>query len=457
MKHAETIIGLIEKRSYTALRAHAASLPAADLAEAIEETPTKSAVLFFRLLAKSTAAEVFSYLSQESQRRLIEAFSDKELRAVIGELFVDDCADLVEEMPASVVQRILSAADPDTRRAVNEILRYPKDSAGTVMTTEYVLLKEDMTVAESFQKIRREAIDKETIYTSYVTDKNRRLLGTVSAKELLLASPDAVIRDVYRPHALSVETGDDRESVAQMFDRYDLLALPVVDKEKRLVGIITVDDAIDVLHAEAEEDFHKMAAMTPSDTPYLRTSVLRIFLSRIPWLCLLLLSATFTGAVIASFENALAACVVLTAFIPMLMDTGGNSGSQASVTVIRGLSLGEIRPRDAFRVLLKELRVSLLCGASLAVVAFLKVLLIDHLLIGSVTELPFEIAFTVSATLLLTVVAAKVIGCLLPILAKRIGFDPAVMASPFITTIVDAVALIVYFRIASVALLPLLS
>ena len=447
---------LVSERKFALLKEELLSLPSPDLAEELSDAPERYLILFFRLLPKENAAEVFSYLEKDRRHALVSAFSDKELRMLTEELFLDDCADLLEEMPATVVTRILAAADPDTRRQLNELLRYPEDSAGSMMTTEFVMLRREMTVADAFAKIRREAIDKETVYTMYVVDTARRLIGTVSAKELLLASPEKAVGEIYRPNALFVNTGDDREEVARMFDKYDLLALPVVDAEERLVGIVTVDDAIDVLHAEAEEDFHVMAAMTPTDTPYLRTSTFRLYLARVPWLAVLLLSATLTGAIISSFEAALAVSTALAAFIPMLMGTGGNAGSQASVVVIRGLSLGEIQPRDAFRVLWKELRVAVLTALTLAVLAFAKVVLIDGFLFGSIETHLYETAFVVSAALLVTVIAALLIGGLLPVLAKAMRLDPAVMASPFITTIVDAVALLVYFYIASAALLPLL-
>ena len=456
MKRTESWFDLVSERKFALLKEELLSLPAPDLAEELSDVPERYALLFFRLLPKENAAEVFSYLEKDRRHALVSAFSDKELRILTEELFLDDCADLLEEMPATVVTRILAAADPDTRRQLNELLRYPEDSAGSMMTTEFVMLRREMTVAEAFAKIRKEAIDKETVYTVYVVDAARRLIGTVSAKELLLASPEKTVGEIYRPNALFVNTGDDREAVARMFDKYDLLALPVADAEGRLVGIVTVDDAIDVLHAEAEEDFQVMAAITPTDTPYLRTSTFRLYLARIPWLAVLLLSATLTGAIISSFESALAVSTVLAAFIPMLMGTGGNAGSQASVVVIRGLSLGEIRPRDALRVLWKELRVAILTALTLAILAFAKVVLVDGLLFGSIETHLYETAFVVAAALLLTVIAALLIGGLLPVLAKAIHLDPAVMASPFITTIVDAVALLVYFYIASAALLPLL-
>lgn len=450
---------LYEKKKFSALRSCLATKNSADIAELFDGMDPAMRPVIYRLLPKELAAEVFVEMDPEHREALIGSFSDKELHDILAELYLDDTADLVEEMPAGVVQRILRNADPDTRQELNELLRYPKNSAGALMTTEYVRLKESMTVAEAFRHIREVAIDKETIYTCYVTDMNRKLIGLVTAKELLLADPDKKITDIMHREVISIPTLTDKEEVAHMFDKYNFLAMPVVDTENRLVGIVTVDDAMDVLHEEAEEDFQVMAAITPTEQPYVKTSVFKTYSARIPWLMLLMISATFTGTIIAGFESALSVCVALTAFIPMLMDTGGNSGSQASVTVIRGLSLGEIGYRDTGRVLFKELRVAILCGLTLGVVTFGKVLLVDYLLMGSIkpTDHPVVVAVVVSITLMLTVICAKLIGCLLPILAKRLGFDPAVMASPFITTVVDAVSLLIYFRIAQTMLIPLLS
>ncbi len=449
---AEQIRTFLEQKQLLALRRRIKEERAADLAELFSELASEEQILIYRLLPKELAAEVLIEMSADMQKVLIDSFSDYELRQVLSELYSDDTADLVEEMPDNFVRRILNNCTPDMRREVNELLKYPEESAGSIMTTEYVRLKAAMTVEEAFAHIRGVAIDKETIYTCYVTDASRVLTGILSAKALLLADPAALVGDIMEENIVSVHTHDDREAVARMFDKYDFLALPVVDSDRHLVGIITVDDAIDVISEEVEEDFAKMAAITPNvEKPYLKLSVREIFLSRIPWLFLLMISATFTGLIITSFEAALAASVILTSFIPMLMDTGGNSGSQASVTVIRGISLGEIRFRDAFSVIWKELRVALLCALCLGAVNFGKILLIDRLLMGN-PEVTLAVALVVSLTLAATVIVAKLIGCALPILAHKLGFDPAVMASPFITTVVDAVSLVVYFSIATSAL-----
>ena len=387
-------------------------------------------------------------MDQDKQEYIINAFSDAELKATLDELYYDDTADIIEEMPATVVKRILKTASPDMRKAVNELLKYPEDSAGSIMTTEFVRLKKSYTVRDSLELIRKVGIDKETIYTCYVTDELSHLIGIVTAKDLLLTPLERKIEEIMTEHVIDVNTLDDQEQIAMMFSKYDFIALPVTDKEGRLVGIITVDDAIDVMQEEVEEDFAKMAAITPNDTEYLKTSVWKIWGSRIPWLLLLMISATFTGMIISKFESALAVLPILTAFIPMLMDTGGNSGSQASVTVIRGISLGEVEFRDFFRVLWKEFRVALLCGASLGTAAMLKVMLVDHMIMKN-DEVTWTVALVVGITLLATILCAKAIGCSLPLFAKKIGLDPAVMASPFITTIVDAVSLLVYFRVAS--------
>ncbi|MBQ1620191.1 MAG: magnesium transporter, partial [Oscillospiraceae bacterium] len=358
--------------------------------------------------------------------------------------------DIVEEMPANVVKRILKHADPETRKQINEILKYPEDSAGSLMTTEILDLKRTMTVSDAFKRIRRTAADMETISVCYVTDEGRHLLGVVTIRTLLLAEEDDVVEELMDPNVIFVNTLDDREEVAQMFSKYDFLVMPVVDAEGRLVGIVTVDDAIDVMEEEATEDIEKMAAMLPSDKPYLKTGIFETWKARIPWLLLLMVSATFTGQIIAGFENALAATAILTAYIPMLMDTGGNCGGQASVTVIRGISLDEIEFSDLPRVVWKEIRVGVVCGATLAAANFLKIMFLDRLVFHN--PITVTIAFVICATMLLTVVCAKVIGCVLPLLAKKMGFDPAVMSSPFITTLVDAVSLLIYFRFASVLL-----
>ena len=383
-------------------------------------------------------------MDENAQELLIHGYSDTELKEVVDELYVDDAVDLIEEMPANVVKRILQQADPDTRKMINEILKYPDDSAGSIMTTEYVSLRPNMTVLDAIKRIRRTGVDKETIYTSYLTKENRKLIGILSIKTLLLSDEDDVVEHIMETNVISVNTLDDQEVVAQMFNKYDFLAIPVVDRENRLVGIVTVDDAIDVMQEEATEDMEVMAAITASDKPYMKTSVFETWRKRIPWLLILMISATFTGMIITSFEDALAAQVALTAFIPMLMDTGGNSGSQTSVTIIRGLSLGEIEFRDLPRIIWKECRVAVLCGVTLAAANFVKLMLFDRVGVS--------IAMVVCLTLIATVIVAKIIGCTLPMLAKKVGFDPAVMASPFITTAVDAISLLVYFQIAKLLL-----
>ena len=444
----DEIIELLQQKRYSSLRELIQAEQAVDIAEVLLDMSKEQRIIIYRLLPKGLAAQVFVDMDTEMQQDLINSFSDFELRQTLDELFVDDTADIIEEMPATVVRRILRNSSTDTRRTLNELLKYPETSAGSIMTTEYVRLKENMTVKEAFAHIRSVALDKETVYNCYVTDEKRVLQGIVTVRTLLLASYDALVGDIMERNVVSVLTLEDREEVARMFDRYDYLALPVVDRENRLVGIITFDDAIDVMHEEVEEDFAKMAAITPTEKPYLRTSVHQIWKSRVPWLLILMISATFTGMIISSFEDALQGLAVLTIFIPMLMDTGGNSGSQASVTIIRGLSLGEIGFKDIPRVIWKELRVSLMCGVCLSVIGFLKIILVDRILMGN-DDVTYMVAFVVSVTLCITILVAKIIGCSLPILAKKIGFDPAVMASPFITTIVDAISLVVYFSIAS--------
>ena len=383
------------------------------------------------------------------QQLLIEAFSDTELREVMDELFMDDTVDIIDEMPATVAKRILSQTDANTRKMINQLLAYPDDSAGSIMTTEYVDLKKNMTVDAAFDRIRKIGLDTETIYTCYVTDASRRLLGIVTVKDLLLNEKTCVIGDIMDENIIFANTLDDKEEVAGQFEKYDLMALPVVDKENRLVGIITVDDAIDVIQDEATEDIEKMAAILPSDKTYFRTGVFSTFKALIPWLLLLMISATFTGAIISGFEEKLTVLPALIAFIPMLMDTGGNSGSQSSVTIIRGISLGDIEFKDIGRVIWKELRVALCCSAVLATVNFAKMWLVDYLMLHTFDPgRQFAEIGVVCVTLFFTVIVAKLIGCVLPIIAKKIGFDPAVMASPFITTIVDAISLFIYFNIA---------
>ncbi len=447
----ERVEDLVERKRWPQLRSELVRLEPADIALVLDDLPEDRLPLLYRLLPKELAAEVFVEMEPELQELLIRTFSDAELKEVLDELYVDDTVDLIEEMPANVVKRILKHADPETRRSVNEILKYPEDSAGSIMTTEFVDLKRDMTVEDAFKRIRRTGVDKETINICYVTDPSRHLLGLVSIRTLLLAEEDDILEDIMETNVVSVDTLDDKEDVAQDLSRYDFLAMPVVDQEGRLVGIVTIDDAIDVMEEEATEDIEKMAAITPSDKPYLRTSVLSTFAARIPWLLLLMVSATFTGIIISSFEDALSACVVLTGFIPMLMDTGGNCGSQASVTVIRGLSLNEIEFSDLLKVVWKEIRVAVLCGVVLALANFVKMMLVDRLLLGNTALTPM-VALVICMTLVCTVFCAKVIGCTLPMAAKKLGFDPAVMASPFITTIVDAISLAIYFQFATMLL-----
>ncbi len=442
----ETALALAADRKFFELRNLLLTAEPVDIAPLFEQMTKEQSTVVFRFLPKELAAEVFVNMEPETQEFLISSFTDSELRSILDEMFLDDTVDVIEEMPAFLVSRILSNSKPDNRIVINQLLSYPKDSAGSIMTTEYVGLRPTMTVSEAFAQIRAVGLDSETVYTCYVT-KNRKLLGVISAKTLLLSDPSAVISELMTENVISVTTVDGKEEAAALFQKYGFLALPVVDSEGRMVGIITVDDALSVLREADEEDFNKMAAITPTDKPYLKTSPVRIWLSRIPWLLLMMVSATFTGMIISGFENALAAQVLLTAFIPMLMDSGGNAGSQASVTVIRGISVGEIAFRDLFKVLFKELRVSMLCGLTLATATFGKMFLVDKLLLGN--EITVDIALTVCLTLALTVICAKLIGCSLPLFAKKLGFDPAVMASPFITTIVDAVSLLLYFAIAT--------
>ena len=440
----------LERKQYAHLRDLLLPLEAADIAALCEEMDDK-VPLMFRLLPKELAAEVFVELDSDEQEILIRSFSNTELKEVLDELYLDDTVDIVEEMPAIVVKRILQHSDPDTRKSINEILKYPDDSAGSIMTTEFVDLKETMTVEDALKRIRRTGPDKETINICYVIDDGRHLLGLLSIRTLLLSEEDDVIHDIMQTNIISVQTLDDQEAVARSLSKYGFLALPVVDQENRLVGIITVDDAMDVLQEEVTEDIEKMAAMLPSDKPYLKTGIFETFKARIPWLLLLMISATFTGQIISTFENALAAATILTAYIPMLKDTGGNCGSQASVSVIRGISLNEIEFSDLLQVIWKEIRVAVICGVALSAANFVKLMLADRLLFhNQLVTIP--VAAVICSTMVCTVLCAKLVGCTLPLLAKKIGFDPAVMASPFITTIVDAISLLIYFQFASAIL-----
>ena len=448
----KALLKMLAEKKYASLRDILVTMNPIDVAGLFDDLEEKQIPVMFRLLPKEQAAETFVEMEPDAQQLLIQGFSDNELREVLDELYVDDAADLVEEMPANVVRRILAQADPEMRQSINQILRYPENSAGALMTMEYVSLRPEMTVEEAILRIRRQGVDKETIYTCYVLEKDRTLLGIVTVKDLLLAeSDDTEIREIMTESVISVNTQDDQEEVAKMFSKYNFLALPVVDTENRMVGIVTFDDAMDVMEEEATEDMEIMAAMTPSEKSYLKSTPFDLYKHRIPWLMLLMVSATFTGMIISSFESALALLPALTAFIPMLMDTGGNCGSQSSVTVIRSLSLDELEFSDLLTVMWKEVRTALLCGATLAVLCFAKVLLVDRLLMGN-TSISLSVDLVICLALGVTVVIAKIVGCSLPLLAKKLGFDPAVMASPFITTIVDALSLLVYFLFAKTIL-----
>ena len=447
----KALLKMLEEKKYLTLRDLLVTMNPSDIAGLFVEVEDEKIPLMFRLLPKELAAETFVEMEPEAQELLIRSFSDNELKEIVDELYVDDAAALVEEMPANVVKRILKQADPEMRQSINQILRYPENSAGSMMTTEYVTLRPQMTVEEAILRIRRQGVDKETIYTCYVTE-GRKLIGLVTVKDLLLAELDDMpVRDIMITNLISVTTHTDQEEVVRMFSKYNFLALPVVDGENRLVGIVTFDDAMDVMEDEATEDIEIMGGMLPSEKTYLRSSVFELFKNRIPWLMLLMVSATFTGLIINAFEGALAAQVALTAFIPMLMGTGGNSGSQSSVTVIRALSLDELELSDVWSVIWKELRTSILCAVALAVVCFGKIWLVDHLLMGN-EDITLMINVVVCLALAATVVFAKVVGGTLPLIAKALKMDPAVMASPFITTIVDAVSLLLYFIFASALL-----
>ncbi len=444
---------LLHEKQYKAIKSIFDTMNPVDTAALLPEFEDRQLVLLFRLIPKENAANVFTYIEPEHQQILLEAFTDTELENIMDDMFIDDTVDIIEEMPANVVERMLAAAG-DKRNAINAVLNYPEDSAGSIMTLEYISLYPTMTIGDALKKIKSRGEYSETVNICYIIEKHK-LLGTISAMDLLTCDDDELLTDIMDDNPITVNTLSDKEDVAQLFNKYDVFAIPVVDKENCMVGIVTVDDAIDVIQEEAEEDFQKMAAIAPTDKPYLKTSVWDLWKVRIPWLLLLMLSATFTGIIISSFEDALSRVVVLTAYIPMLMGTGGNSGSQSSVMVIRGLSLGEVESRDIFKVLWKEIRVSILCGVSLAIACFVKVVLIDGMLLKTdgVNEL---VALVVALTLCATVICAKLIGCVLPIAAKVLKLDPAVMASPFITTIVDAVSLLVYFSVAR-SFIPALS
>ena len=448
----KTLITLLDEKKYATLRDIMATMNPIDIAAMFDSLQEQRIPLLFRLLPKELAAETFVEMEPDAQELLIRGFSDRELKDVVDELYVDDAADLVEEMPANVVKRILRQADPDMRNSINQILRYKEFSAGSIMTTEYVSLRPDMTVEAAILRIRRQGVDKETIYTCYVIDRNRKLLGLVTVKDLLLAEDDEMpIMDMMETNVIYATTSTDQEEVAQMLNKYNFLAIPVVDAENRMVGIVTFDDAMDVMVDEATEDIELMAGMTPSEKTYLKSSVLELFKNRIPWLLLLMITSTFTGLIITSFEDALSAQVALTAFIPMLMGTGGNCGSQSSVSIIRALSLSELKLSDTFRVVWKEIRTAVLCGVVLSAFCFVKLLVVDRMMLGN-QDITIMVDLVVCCALAVTVLLAKMVGALLPMAAQALRLDPAVMASPFITSIVDALSLLVYFMFANLIL-----
>ena len=442
---------LLADKKYRMLREKVNDLNEADIAEYIESLPDDKQLLVFRMLAKDKASDVFAFLPADVQEIIINSITDNELGRIIEDLYVDDAVDMLEELPATVVRRVLKSAKPETRSLINQFLNYPENSAGSIMTAEYIALKQEMQVHDAFDYIRSHAEQSESIYVLFVTDQQRHLEGVVTVKDLLLHDYEDYIGDIMDDNVIRCVTTDDQEDVAELFNRYDLLSLAVVDQENRLVGIVTVDDAVDVMEDEATEDIEKMAAILPTEKPYFKTGVFATWKSRIPWLMLLMVGATFTGIIISNFENQLAACVALTGFIPMLMDTAGNSGSQSSVTIIRALSLGDVEFRDIFRVIWKEVRVAVACGVTLAAVNFLKIWLIDRMLLGN-SGITLMVDAVVCITLCVTIICAKLVGCTLPLLADKLGFDPAVMASPFITTIVDALSLLIFFTFARMML-----
>ena len=442
---------LLNEKQLKALRQHLEDSDAFDVSEFLTELEPQQMIKVFRVLSKEHGAEVFAELDVPEQQYIINSVTDAELGNILEELYLDDTVDLMEELPANVVARVMRISTPETRKLINQYLKYPENSAGSIMTAEFIDLKKYMSVKESFARIKRIGADKETVYTCFVTSADRKLEGVVTVKDLIMANDFDIIEDIMNDEVIYATTEDDQEDVSNMFSDYNLLTIPVVDKERRLVGIVTVDDVMDVMEQEATEDIEIMAGITPSDKPYSRTPVTEIFKNRLPWLMLLMLSATFTSMILTSFEDALAAQAALIAFIPMLMGTGGNSGSQSSTAVIRSLSIGDTEPRDVLMVLWKEIRVSILCGICLGVVNFGKMFLLDKFILGN-NDITVVIALTVSATVLFVVIFAKIVGCTLPMLAERIGIDPAVMASPLITTLTDAVSLIIYFTIARMLL-----
>lgn len=437
----ERVMELMQEKRFGDARREVMNLNVVDIAEIIEEFDKNQALILFRMLPKDTAVEVFAYLSNEQQLAIIDAITDREIKHIMDELYFDDMIDFLEEMPASVVKKILKNTKEEERILINQFLNYPENSAGSLMTIEYVGLKKEMTLREALDYIKRIALDKETVYTCYVTDANRKLEGIISLRKLVTHDEDKTVGEMMNTDVIYVHTHDDQETIVHLFKKYDLMAIPVVDKEERLTGIITIDDIVDVIEQENTEDFHRMAAMAPSEEEYLETPVFTLARHRITWLLILMISATFTGNIIRRFEDVLSSVVVLAAFIPMLMDTGGNAGSQSSTLVIRGLALGDIKLTDILKVLWKELRVSSIVGIVMAVINFLRIYYFE--------KLSMQIAITVSVTMFVTVVLAKLVGGALPIAARRMKLDPAIMASPLITTIVDAVALIVYFSMAA--------
>jgi len=447
----DELLELLENKKMKALQGILEEMEDYDVAEFLTELPQSRMAMVFRMLTKERAAEIFTELDAPEQTYIINSVSDQELGAIIEELYVDDAVDLMEELPANVVSRVMATATPETRRLINQYLKYPENSAGSIMTAEFIDLKKYMNVREAFARIKRIGADKETIYTCFVTSADRKLEGVVSIRDLIMADEEDILEDIMSEYVVYAVTTDDQEDVSEMFSNYDFLAVPVVDKEQRLVGIITVDDVIDVMEQEATEDIEKMAGITPSDKPYSRTSVGSIWRNRIPWLMFLMLSATFTGMIVTHFEDALAVQVALAAFMPMLMGTGGNSGSQASTAIIRSLSLGDIEPGEVLSVIWKEIRVAFLCGITLAAANFVKMLLVDRLLLSN-PDITLMVAAVVSMTIVFIVIFAKAVGSILPIIAEKIGVDPAVMASPLISTITDAVSLLIYFSIAKVLL-----
>lgn len=438
----ERVKNLLEEKNYKEAKLELDELNSSDVAELLEDIEPNEIIKVFRLINKDKAAEVFAYLPVEQETEIISLLSDKDAVSLIDEMYADDATDLLEEMPANVVKRLLKKCTADTRNDINKLLNYPENSAGSIMTVEYAELKEDLTIKQAIEKLRKEIEYYETINTCFVVNAERKLIGYIHLKDIICANDNDLIKDIVQKDVISCRTTEDQEEVAKMFQKYDLTSMPVVDSEDRMVGMVTIDDIMDVLQEENTEDIKKMAAINPiSKKSYLKTGVFETWKARIPWLMILMLSATFTGKIIQNYEQALTSYVILTSFIPMLMDTAGNTGGQASVTIIRSLSLGDIEFKDIFKVIWKEFRVAILCGISLAIVTIVKLMLID--------KVTFQVAMVVSSTLFVTIIISKIVGCSLPILVKKIHLDPAVMASPIITTIIDALSLVIYFQIAT--------